>query len=104
MGSPPALIEPKSITCWGESRSSSSSPIDQVPCFEKYCYTRRVLVLLFKSFWSDLASTWWTPTIFPETDAHESEVTDYNRMESPRIPLDIIPAQRNQVDRQMLFR
>jgi hypothetical protein len=53
--------------------------------------------------WSDLIPTWWTATIFPETDECKSEIDDYSRMESPRIPRNTIPAQRNHVDRQTLF-
>jgi hypothetical protein len=99
-----ALIELKTSTCRHESRSSSCSPVTQAPCLEIHCYTGRSLVLFFKSFWSDLASTWWIAIIFPETDDYKSEINDYSRMESPRIPRDTIPAQRNQMNRQILFR
>jgi hypothetical protein len=51
-----------------------------------------------------LVSTWWTATIFPETDDYKSGSNDYSCMESRRIPHDIIPAQSNQMDRQILFR
>jgi hypothetical protein len=56
MGSPLAVIEPKTSIYRGESRFSSSSPVSQALCLEKHCYTGRSLVLFFKSFWSDLAS------------------------------------------------
>jgi hypothetical protein len=104
MGSPLALIKPKTSTCRDESRSSLSSPVSQAPCLEIPWYTGRSLVLYFKSFSSDLASTWWIAIIFPETDDCKSEINDYNRMQSPRIPRDTIPVQRNQVDQQILFR
>jgi hypothetical protein len=35
-------------------------------------------VFIFKSFWSDLGSVWWTATIFPETDDYKSEIKDYS--------------------------
>jgi hypothetical protein len=50
IGSPLALIEPKTGTCRDESRSSSNSPVSQAPCLEMHCYTGRSLVLFFKSF------------------------------------------------------
>jgi hypothetical protein len=104
MGSAPALVEPETSTCWNESRLPSSCPVSQAPCLEICYYIGRRLVLFFKSFWSDLASTWLTSTIFPETDDYKSKINDYSCMESLRIPRDTIPAQGNQVDRHILFR
>jgi hypothetical protein len=104
MDSSLALIERKTSTCWDESRSSSNSPVRQAPCLDKHCHTGRNLILFFKSFWSDLASTRWTATILPETDDCKLEINNYNRMQSSWIPRDIIPVQKNQVDKEILFR
>jgi hypothetical protein len=44
MGSPLALIKPKTSTCQDESRFSSSSPVIQAPCLEIHCYIGGSLV------------------------------------------------------------
>jgi hypothetical protein len=99
----PIPIKLKTSRCRDESKSSSDSQVSHAPCLEIHCYTGRSLVLFFKSFWSDLVSAWWIVTIFPEPDDYKSDINDYSHMESSRIPGDTIPAQRNQVDRQILF-
>jgi hypothetical protein len=50
MGSPIALIKPKTRTCRDESRSSSRSPVSQGPCWEIQCYIGRSLVLFLNHF------------------------------------------------------
>jgi hypothetical protein len=50
MGSPLALIEPKTSTCRDESGSSSSSPVNQAPCLQIY-WTKPGVTNHFDRIW-----------------------------------------------------
>jgi hypothetical protein len=66
IGSPLALIEPKTSTCRDEPRSSLSSPVSQAPYLEIHCYTNWSLVLFsnrFNRIWLPYSEL---PPVFPK--------------------------------------